>query len=89
VTSNSEPTPEPTEPTVPNDPASPPAEKYVDLTPGEPLSFEVPPNTNLVVNVIGKQGGNWFSSLLSGCGCLIVRLIVAGLVLSAIGSLSH
>ena len=89
MNSNSEQTPEPTEPKKPIEPAVPPIDKYVDLTPGEPVSFEVPPNTNLVVNVIGKQGNNWFSSCLSGCGCLVVGLIVAGLILSAFGSLSR
>ena len=92
MNSNSDSTPEPTEPTEPaepNGPASPPAEKYIELTPGEPVSFEVPPNTNLVVNVIGKQGSNWFSSLLSSCGCVVVGLVVLMFILYAIGSLSH
>ena len=89
MNAKSEPTPEPTEPQKPIDPAVPPTEKYVDLTPGEPVSFEVPPNTNLVVNVIGKQGSNWFSSCLSGCGCLVVGLVVLSFILAAIGASSR
>jgi len=53
------------------------------------VSFEVPPNTNLVVNVIGKQSSNWFSSLLSSCGCVVGGLVVLMFILYAIGSLSH
>ena len=63
--------------------------KQVDLTPGAPVSFEVPPNTNLVVNVVGKQGGGCLSSLFSGCGCLATGFIVLALILAAIGSASR
>jgi hypothetical protein len=50
------------------------------------VSFEVPPNTNLVVNVVGKQGGGCLSSFFSGCGCLATGFIVLALILAAIGS---
>ena len=63
--------------------------KQVDLTPNVPVSFDVPPNTNLVVNVVGKQGGGCVSSLLSGCGCLVIGAIVLVLILAAIGSFSR
>jgi hypothetical protein len=63
--------------------------KKVELTPDEPVSFEVPPNTNLVVNVVGKQGGGCLSSLFSGCGCLATGFIVLALILAAIGSASR
>jgi len=63
--------------------------KQVDLTPDDPVSFEVPPNTNLVVNVVGKQGGGCLSSLFSGCGCLATGFIVLVLILAAIGSASR
>ncbi len=72
-----------------NEPSENPDVKQVDLTPDGSVSFEVPPNTNLVVNVVGKQGGGCFSSLLSGCGCLAGGLIVLALILAAIGSLSR
>ena len=63
--------------------------KKVDLTPDVPVSFDVPPNTNLVVNVVGKQSGGCVSSLLSGCGCLVIGAIVLAMILAAIGSLSR
>ena len=60
--------------------------KEFDLTSNDPVSFEVPPNTNLVVNVVGKQGGGCLSSFFSGCGCLATGFIVLALILAAIGS---
>jgi hypothetical protein len=69
--------------------ANEPDVKQVDLTPSEPVSFEVPPNTNLVVNVAGKQGGGCVSSVLSGCGCLGMGLLVVAVVLAIIGSQSR
>jgi hypothetical protein len=65
--------------------ADEPEIKRVDLTPSDPVSFEVPPNTNLVVNVTGKQGGGCVSSFLSGCGCLATGFIVVAVVLALIG----
>jgi len=63
--------------------------KQVDLTPGEPVSFEVPPNTNLVINVVGKQGGGFISSILSGCSCLVSGFIILAIVLAIVGSFSR
>ncbi|CAB4537252.1 unannotated protein [freshwater metagenome] len=63
--------------------------KQVELTSDEPVSFEVPPNTNLVVNVVGKQGGGCVSSFFSGCGCLATGFIAIALILAAIGSQSR
>ena len=60
--------------------------KEADLTSNDPVSFEVPPNTNLVVNVVGQQGGGCLSSFFSGCGCLATGFIVLALILAAIGS---
>ncbi len=69
--------------------ANEPDVKEVDLTAADPVSFEVPPNTNLVVNVVGKQGGGCVSSFLSGCGCLVTGLFVVALILATIGSYSR
>jgi hypothetical protein len=69
--------------------ANEPDAKEVDLTAANPVSFEVPPNTNLVVNVVGKQGGGCVSSFLSGCGCLVTGLFVVALILATIGSYSR
>ena len=63
--------------------------KQVDLTPGNPVSFEVPPNTNLVVNVVGRQGGGCLSSIFSGCGCLATGFIALLVILAMIGSLTR
>jgi hypothetical protein len=62
-----------------------PETKQVDLSPGAPVSFDVPPNTNLVVNVVGKQGGGCLSSLFSGCGCLVIGFIALAVVAAVIG----
>ena len=63
--------------------------KQVDLSPGAPVSIEVPPNTNLVVNVVGKQGGGCLSSLVSGCGCLVIGFIALAVVAAVIGFYSR
>ncbi len=69
--------------------ANEPDAKVVDLTAADPVSFEVPPNTNLVVNVVGKQGGGCVSSFLSGCGCLVTGLFVVAMIFAIIGSYSR
>jgi len=66
-----------------------PEVKQVDLTPGEPVSFEVPANANLVINVVGKQGGGCLSSIFSGCGCLVTGFVILAIVLAIIGSFSR
>ncbi len=63
--------------------------KQVDLTPGNPVSFEVPPNTNLVVNVVGKQGGGCVSSILSGCSCLVTGFIILVIVMAIVNAFSR
>ena len=68
---------------------SEPEFKQVDLTPGEPVSFEVPPNTNLVINVVGKQGGGFISSIFSGCSCLVSGFVILAIVLVIVGSFSR
>ena len=66
-----------------------PEVRQVDLTPGEPVSFEVPANTNLVINVVGKQGGGCLSSIFSGCSCLVTGFVILAIVLAIIGSFSR
>jgi hypothetical protein len=66
-----------------------PEVRQVELTPGVPVSFEVPPNTNLVINVVGKQGGGFISSILSGCSCLVSGFIILAIVLAIVGSFSR
>jgi hypothetical protein len=66
-----------------------PEVKQVDLTPGEPVSFEVPPNTNLVINVVGKQGGGCISSIFSGCSCLASGFIIFAIILVIVGSFTR
>lgn len=71
------------------DAANEPNAKEVELTAADAVSFEVPPNTNLVVNVVGRQGGGCVSSFLSGCGCLVTGLIVVALIFAIIGAYSR
>ena len=61
----------------------------VELTPDAPVSFEVPPNTNLVVNVVGKQGGGCVSSILSGCSCLATGFIILVIVMAIVNAFSR
>ncbi|MBJ7433510.1 MAG: hypothetical protein JHC62_03595 [Microbacteriaceae bacterium] len=63
--------------------------KYVDLSPGNPVSFEVPPNTNLVVNIVGKQGGGCVSSILSGFSCLATGFIILVIVMAIVNAFSR
>ena len=63
--------------------------KYVDFTPGNPVSFELPPNTNLVVNVVGNQGGGCLSSILSGLSCLASGLIILVIVMAIVNAFSR
>jgi hypothetical protein len=69
--------------------ANEPDVKQVDLTPGNPVSFEVPPNTNLVVNVVGKQGGGCVSSILSGFSCLATGFIILVIVMAIVNAFSR
>lgn len=69
--------------------ADEPDVKYVDLTPGNPVSFELPPNTNLVVNVVGKQGGGCLSSILSGLSCLATGFIILVIVMAIVNAFSR
>ena len=69
--------------------ANEPDIKQVNLSPGNPVSFEVPPNTNLVVNVVGKQGGGCVSSILSGCSCLATGFIILVIVMAIVNAFSR
>jgi hypothetical protein len=65
-----------------------PIEKRIDVTPGEPVSFEVPANTNLVINVINEKPQGFFASLLSGLSCFATGFVVLVIVFWIIGSLT-
>lgn len=87
-------TPDDPQPTPDQNPETPPAdgsepiEKYIEVTPGQPVSFEVPANTNLVINVVNEKREGFLSSLWSGCSCLLTGVVVLVIVLYIIGSLS-
>ena len=61
-------------------------EKRIDVTPGEPKSFEVPANTNLVINVINEKPQGFLASLFSGLSCLATGFLVLVIVFWIIGS---
>lgn len=69
--------------------ANEPDIKYVDLSADNPVSFEVPPNTNLVVNIVGKQGGGCVSSILSGFSCLATGFIILVIVMAIVNAFSR
>lgn len=48
-----------------------PIEKRIELRPGEPVSFNIPADTNLVINVVNEKPKGFLSSLFSGLGCLM------------------
>ncbi len=75
----------------PDNPNEKRPEMEVPIAPGESTSFEVPPNTNLVVNIVGNQrpGGGGCSAILSGCGCAVVGFVLLFFVLAACGSLAR
>ncbi|MDP4585953.1 MAG: hypothetical protein NWS64_01485 [Microbacteriaceae bacterium] len=62
-------------------------EKSVDFTPDQPVSFEVPANTNLVINVVNEKPRGCMSTLDSGFSCLgtvIIILIVIAVIMSSV-----
>jgi len=64
-----------------------PVEKRIDVTPGQPVSFEVPANTNLTINVVNEKPQGCLSSLWSGVSCLgtgiFVLIVIAVIICSA------
>lgn len=66
-----------------------PNEKRVDVTPGQPVSFEVPANTNLIINVVNEKPQGCLSSLWSGISCLGTGIFVFIVLALIIGSLSR
>lgn len=83
MTEKNSPIPDPDEPNTPDSPI----EQRIDVVPGEPVSFEVPANTNLVINVVSARPRGFLSSVFSTLGCLasgifwtvVVLLIIAWL----------
>lgn len=63
-------------------------EKRINVTPGQPVSFEVPANTNLVINVVNDKPEGCLSSLWSAISCLGTGLFVLLVLAWIIGSLS-
>lgn len=63
-------------------------EKRIDVTRGEPVSFEVPANTNLVINVISEKPQGILASLFSGISCLATGFVVLVIVFWVVGSLT-
>ena len=82
------PEPDPQDSDAADDGASGPIEKRIDVTPGEPVSFEVPANTNLVINVINENPRGFLASLFSGLSCLATGFVVLVIVFWIIGSLT-
>lgn len=66
-----------------------PDEKRVDVTPGQPVSFEVPANTNLIINVVNEKPQGCLSSLWSGISCLGTGIFVFIVLALIIGSFSR
>ena len=64
-------------------------EKRIDVTPGQPVSFEVPANTNVTINVVNDKPQGCLSSLWSGLSCLGTGIVVLIVVAIIIGSLSR
>jgi hypothetical protein len=65
-----------------------PEQKRLDVTPGQPVSFEVPANTNLTINVVNEKPQGCLSSLWSGLSCLGTGLVVLFIIVMIVGSLS-
>ncbi len=66
-----------------------PEEKRIDVTPGQPVSFEVPANTNLTINVVNEKPQGCLSSLWSGLSCLGTGIFVLIVLALIIGSFSR
>ena len=66
-----------------------PEEKRIDVTPGQPVSFEVPANTNLTINVVNEKPQGCLSSLWSGVSCLGTGIFVLIVIAWIIGSVSR
>ena len=64
-------------------------EKRIDVTPGQPVSFEVPANTNLTINVVNEKPQGCLSSLWSGVSCLGTGIFVLIVLAVIIGSASR
>jgi hypothetical protein len=71
------------------DSAGAPEEKRIDVTPGQPVSFEVPANTNLTINVVNEKPQGCLSSLWSGVSCLGTGVFVLIVLAVIIGSASR
>lgn len=74
------------EPLDPDDDVS--LEKRIDITPGQPVSFEVPANTNLVINVVNEKPEGFLASLWSGLSCLGTGFVILVIVFWIIGILT-
>jgi hypothetical protein len=66
-----------------------PEEKRIDVTPGQPVMFEVPANTNLTINVVNEKPQGCLSSLWSGVSCLGTGIFVLIVIAVIIGSISR
>ena len=71
------------------DVAGAPEEKRIDVTPGQPVSFKVPANTNLTINVVNEKPQGCLSSLWSGVSCLGTGIFVLIVLAVIIGSASR
>ena len=69
--------------------AGAPEETRIDVTPGQPVSFEVPANTNLTINVVNEKPQGCLSSLWSGVSCLGTGIFVLIVLAVIIGSASR
>jgi hypothetical protein len=71
------------------DSSAEPEEKRIEVTPGQPVSFEVPANTNLTINVVNDKPQGCLSSLWSGISCLGTGIFVLIVLAVIIGSASR
>ncbi len=66
-----------------------PEEKRLDVTPGQPVSFEVPANTNLTINVVNEKPPEKPAGCLSTlwtCSSWLGYVLIALFVLGLIGN---
>lgn len=70
----------------PDDAPNADTERHIDVTPGEPVSIEVPSNTNLVINVVTPERESCLSSLFSGLSCVATGFVILVIVFWIIGS---
>jgi hypothetical protein len=77
--------PEPEDDDRANDDGTP-VERRINVTPGEPVTFEVPANTNLVINVVNDKPRGCLTSLWSGLSCFATGFVVLVIVFWIIGS---